>query len=86
MTDHEAEAAENLTIALTRPDGYQHLRVEDVIAIAQTNAMLAVAEQQRIGNLIAVWTMTEDDAVAAVKAGINFGGIITQIREGLGIA
>jgi hypothetical protein len=49
-----AEAAQNLTMALERKDGYQHLSPADLIALAQVNATLEVAAQLRIANQIAL--------------------------------
>lgn len=54
MSDYRVEADDNLKTALNYPNGYQHLRTEDLIALAQVNATLEVAAQLRIANLIAV--------------------------------
>ena len=49
--DYKAEADANLSIALA--GGYQHLATADLISIAQVNATLHLAEQQRVANLLA---------------------------------
>lgn len=52
--DYKVEADQNLALALEYPLGYKHLSTADLIALAQVNATLALAEQQRIANLIEV--------------------------------
>lgn len=50
--DNVVEAVENLTLAVSRPDGYRHLRTEDLIGLAQANATLALVEAQRDTNYL----------------------------------
>jgi len=45
-----------------------------------------LVKQQRIANLIALWTVSESDAEALTRDGVNFGRMIPEIREGLGLS
>lgn len=89
MSDYKAEVDENLTLALTCPDGYQHLRTADLIQLAQVNATMHLAEQQRIANLIALWNLGEE-SVQGFCASSGWTGpwdsVSRQIVEGLGIS
>lgn len=76
MTDHKAEAERNLGTDNWSPG--EHAAVE----VAQVHAMLYLAEQQRIANLIAYAAICQargarDDAYLKLDQ---------SVREGLGIA
>lgn len=86
--DYKAEADENLRLALTSMNGYQHLTTADLIALAQVNSTLELAEQQRIANLIAF--------LLSVQSDYNEGSLTkelmdrvdsasAQVLEGLGL-
>ena len=69
--DYKAEADANLSIALT--GGYQHLATADLISIAQVNATLHLAEQQRVANLIAYRALHPDHGALAIDRAIDEG-------------
>lgn len=82
--DHEAET-------LRLADLSQHPDIGDPavgalhIGAAQVHATLALAEQQRIANLIAIY-VTEGAAESGfIGKGFDFGYMADQIREGLGL-
>jgi hypothetical protein len=53
----------------------------DRLALAQVHATALVAEEQRLANLIALWTVSEDDAQAITSTGgFNFAKILDEIR------
>jgi len=51
--DYKVEADTNLSMALAYSDGYVQLSVTEILAIAQVNATLHLANQQHIANLLA---------------------------------
>ena len=60
--DYKIEADKYLDLALTCRNGYEHLTNADVIALAQVNATLHLANQQRVANLIAITNSAPDYA------------------------
>jgi hypothetical protein len=64
--------------------------VAENLAFAQVHATLALVEQQRIANLIAVWSMSKEDKVPLVRSsGMTYSegqAAAFAIREGLGLA
>lgn len=55
------------------------------LAAAQVHATLAVVEQQRIANLIAVYGAEGSTEAGFVSKGVSFSYVGDQIREGLGL-
>ena len=51
--DYKVEADTNLSMALAYSDGYVQLSVTEILAIAQVNATLHLANQKHIANLLA---------------------------------
>lgn len=88
--DYKTEADENIKLAQEYPIGYQHLTTSDLIALAQVNATLALAEQQRIANLIAYSNVLEEnqrDGYELTDDGKSFmDRLEAQIRKGLGLS
>lgn len=67
-------------------DGEYGHSVRDNAILAQAEATLALVEQQRLANLIALW-MGPDYAVEALEASgeISYDRVRDAIREGLGL-
>ncbi|MDR6691495.1 hypothetical protein J2X55_002418 [Microbacterium sp. 1154] len=81
--DHLKQAADWLDGA-ERPDITDAL-ASQMAGIAQVHATLALVEQQRIANLIAVW-MGPDIAVEGLaEDGLSFDAVRDAIREGLSL-
>lgn len=84
MTDRIDHVAEALRLA----DLSQHPDTGDpavgalYIGAAQVHAKLALAEQQRVANLIALWK-DDDDAVTLSQAGFSFPATLEEILAGL---
>lgn len=80
--NHAAEAERALFVL----DGVHgsDLSLDEFIAASQVHATLALVEQQRIANLIALWK-DDDDAVALTNAGFSFAGALAEILAGLGV-
>ncbi len=81
--DHARIAQENLNVVGSRP------MLPEVAAVTATAALvhatLALAEQQRIANLIDIY-VTEGSAESGfIAKGFDFGYMADQIREGLGL-
>lgn len=55
------------------------------LAEAQVHATLALIEQQRIANLIAMFSLSEEDASDAADLGFDYLAAAKDIREGLGL-
>ena len=83
------EARRILTLASVHPSAEWASQTgeskSDMLAEAQVHATLALVEKQRIANLISVYTATGDVESGFVGAGIDFGHIAAQIKEGLGL-
>ena len=79
--DHAAEAVNFLGAVTYDTHGDDDRKVQ----LAQVHATLALVEQQRIANLIALWTVSEEDAELLLRAGVKLGGSIIKIREGLSL-
>ena len=77
--DYKIEADKYLDLALTCRNGYEHLTNADVIAIAQVNATLHLANQQRIANLLA-W-----QALHRTLSGPLVRHVEDEIEKGLGL-
>lgn len=71
---HEQQAAE----------GQFEFTVRDNALIAQAHATLALVEQQRIANLIAMFHAPDDAATMLVRAGVNFHTAASELVEMLG--
>lgn len=87
-TDYKIEADDNLTLALEHTAGYGHLSTAHLIALAQVNATLAVAEQQRIANLIALAGQQRIDTGIYETVDHDWDTttlLASDIREGLGL-
>ena len=80
--DHRAEALEHVEDAVTVNGLYL---MQKAIGLAQVHATLAVAEQARIANLIALYRLSEEDAMDFARQGVSFPQVSLAIREGLGI-
>ena len=60
------------------------------VSIAQTHAILAIAEQLRVANLIAIWNAKDESNAAAIfdedqELNWPLGILAAQIAEALGI-
>lgn len=51
MSDFKVEAVDNIRLALEHPNGYHGMSSAELLQLAQVNATLELAEQQRIANL-----------------------------------
>lgn len=78
--DHKEEAEAMML------DGDDSGKPTGIQMSALIHATLYLAEQQRIANLIALWTVDETIAESLTRNGVNFAGVLEQIREGLGLA
>lgn len=86
--DYKVEADENIALAIEYPLGYKHLSASDLIALAQANATIALAEQQRIANLIKYAHLRTDvlgGEPPQPSLRRRFESMHAEIREGLGI-
>jgi hypothetical protein len=89
--DHVAEARvlEQNAWQKGGPDGdalvRTHEQRQDMILSAQVHAMLALAEQQRIANLIAIYVAEGSAESGFIGKGFDFGYMADQIKEGLGL-
>ena len=82
MTDHVAMAESQLDRARREvPDTYS----QQLIMSAQVHATLALVEQQRIANLIAIYGSEGSVESGYVGNGFDLGGMADEIREGLGL-
>lgn len=57
----------------------------DVLAEAQVNATLALVEQQRLANLIAIYNANAEAEIGYTTEGFDFADIADQIRKGMGL-
>ena len=55
------------------------------VKAAQVHATLALVEQQRIANLIAIYSGQDWTKATYVNQGIDFKNLIDEIKEGLGL-
>jgi len=89
--DHAAEARKLETNAWARGgiDGDALIRRpeerRDIIASAQVHATLALVEQQRIANLIALFSLPTKDAEDMATLGVDYLDLAHQIKKGLGL-
>jgi hypothetical protein len=81
--DHVAKAAEWLTPA--EGTGLSWEETAGLTAIAQVHATLALAEQQRIANLIALFTISDEDAEDFVEHGVAYTQVLLEIKKGLAL-
>jgi hypothetical protein len=79
VTDHKAEAIRISQLAHDNADQDHYERADHQMQRAQMHATLYLAEQQRLANLIAIWTVSDDDAAQLLKAGVDFGAISKEI-------
>lgn len=91
MIDHKAEAEKALVVAMNVPERDDGTCPEAVTAalIGQVDATLYLAEQQRIGNLIAkqteIFTGLREGESLSQSASDLHRDLEDAIREGLGI-
>jgi hypothetical protein len=78
-------AGELLTRAAAHSIEIGGLPLPQVLATAQVHATLALVEQQRIANLIAVYGSTGEVESGYESRTVDFGFVVDQIREGLGL-
>jgi len=83
--NHQKEAEQLLTAVY---DGTVY--PDRDIAVAQTHALLAIAEQLRAANLIALWNAKDESNAAAIfdedqELNWPWGILAAQIAEALGI-
>lgn len=80
---HAAEAERALSVL----DGVHgsDLSLDEMIAAAQVHATLALVEQQRIANLIAIYGSEGEVESGYGSKGVDFGFIVDEIRGGLGL-
>jgi len=77
--DHAAEARRGLSV-LDAPDT---ILIADALSAAQVHATLALVEQQRIANLIALGIIFNDDSVIVSR---HKGEVALEAREALGLS
>lgn len=87
--DHAALANQAVSIAGMREAIQQGESVSDIAAVAQVHATLALVEQQRIANLIALLNGGVNSE-AVVNAPGDFStngwyGLYDEVRKGLGL-
>lgn len=82
--DYRHNAQERVKVAVTHPNETQ---AQTVALIAQAEATLALVEQQRIANLIALAQVTVVPGDMPVFRGVIWEGehLSLEIREGLGL-
>lgn len=88
--DHAALANQAVSIAGMREAIQQGESLSDIAAIAQVHATLALVEQQRIANLIALGQFTVTPGHMPIFRHVVFDmetgeGISPEIRKGLGL-
>ena len=82
--DHAAEARTALSSAAEKPADASVVTDPWLLA-AQVHATLALVEQKRIANLIAIYSAQGPVESDYEAAGIDFAGVGELIREGLGL-
>lgn len=80
--NHAQEAKRLISATTTKDWNDPSPYVDRRIAAAQVHATLALAEQQRIANLIAAYDMGAADAPSGI-ARISYAKILDQIMEAL---
>lgn len=81
-TDHAAEARRVL-------GNFPHedlMSNTDALAWAQVHATLALVEQQRIANLVAIYGATAEVEDGYKSVGVDYGHLSAEIREALGLS
>jgi len=90
MIDHKAETERLLgsfmELSPTGAKKSSKLWPTDALAEAQVHASLYLADQQRIANLIALFSLSDVDAEDMKTCGVNWPVVALEIREGLGLA
>lgn len=76
--DHAAEA--DICINSAHKNGEDYFLIQQ----AQVHATLALVEQQRIANLIALFTIDTKDAADFATVGFSYPAALVDITEGLG--
>lgn len=82
--NHQKEAEKVDSIDLRTVEAMEH------VMVAQTHAILAVADQLRAANLIAIWNAEDESKTAAIfdedqELNWPWGILAAQIAEALGI-
>jgi uncharacterized secreted protein with C-terminal beta-propeller domain len=82
--NHQKEAAKVDSIDLRTVEAMEH------VMVAQAHAILAVADQLRAANLIAIWNAKDESNAAAIfdedqELNWPWGILAAQIAEALGI-
>lgn len=82
--NHQTEAEKVDSIDLRTVEAMEH------VMVAQTHAILAIAEQLRVANLIALWNAEDKSSAAAIfdddqELNWPWGILAAQIAEALGI-
>ena len=86
-TDHAAKARDALATAHDFAAGEEFALADLTLKAAQVHAQLALVEQQRIANLVALYTNPSADVATAMEAsGVSFSRLIRQIKEGMGLS
>lgn len=85
--DHAAEARKHIDWAHEQQsqEGDMGNVPRDNALLAQAEATLALVEQQRIANLIAMYSGPDDFAIGLARAGVDFAALPDRIAEGLGL-
>ena len=83
MTNHKNESE----LAARAAANFQATENQRLVAAtrAQAHATLYLAEQQRIANLIALYSLPEDDAADLVTHGVIYSQVAVDIIESLGL-
>lgn len=82
--DHVAKAMtlrNNIT-----PEDMGDPETRDWLATAQVHATLALVEQQRVANLIALFAIDNKDAADFATVGFSYPAALVEITEGLGLS
>ncbi len=86
--DHAADAVTNMKAVATYLESWEFAGAAAVAALAHTQAVLALVEQQRIANLIALGLAREEviviDAGLTTERRVSIGPLRANVREALG--
>lgn len=85
MSEHIDHVAEAIRLRNQGARADYHEEQLKLFTAAQVHATLALVEQQRIANLIAMFSLSEEDASDAADLGFDYLAAAKEIREGLGL-
>lgn len=94
MIDHVAEALRlaelgDASYGSTKQNGAvgatEAIEALMIVTEAQVHATLALVEQKRIANLIALFTLSDADSADFATHGVDYTHVLLEIKEGLGL-